>query len=671
MKFVTEGLDFTLYLRENEPLVIQKKNHPFLYAGIGSDDISSNSGFFTVKDYVTERIPLEVKAIEENGSDYTVDFSSRIRANIHIAEDHAEIGFEQLDLSINRFWIRLAAEKEEKDFGCGEQFSYLNLRGRNFPLWTSEPGVGRDKTTYVTWMADKEGGNGGDYYTTYFPQPTFVSSRHYYFHTFCTAYADFDFRHDAFHELQFWTVPDKIFFGEADTFPELLTRLSDLLGRQMELPDFVYHGAILGLQGGTERVKELVERSLSHGIPVAGLFCQDWCGKFMDPSFGKRLRWDFRWNPDMYPGLPEQIREWEKQGIRFLGYINPNLAEGGKLYEEAKSLDVLLKDRNGNIYKLNSGTIVFGTVDLTTEKGFTWYKEVIKRELLDFGLSGWMADFGEYIPADSAPGSGEDPKLVHNHYPALWAKCNYEACKEAGKHGQIAYFMRSGAAGSQKYTALQWQGDQSVDFSRHDGLPSAIVGALSLTMSGYGLSHSDIGGFTSLYGNVRTKELFERWAEAAAFSPVMRSHEGNNPEENFQFYDDDASMEHFARMVKIHQEIIPYIRDAVRENHEKGIGVQRPLFLHYEEDEEAYGIQDEYLLGRDLLVAPICEEGASSREVYLPEDKWIHLFTGKAYDQGEREIQAPIGEPAVFYRKESSYRELFERIAHMFGSYTI
>ena len=103
-------------------------------------------------------------------------------------------------------------------------------------------------------------------------------------------------------------------------------------------------------------------------------------------------------------------------------------------------------------------------------------------------------------------------------------------------------------------------------------------------MIGCGLSHSDIGGYTSLFGNTRTKELFLRWAEMAAFTPVMRTHECNRPNENFQYYDDEDCMKQLARLVDVYTMLAPYIKTLVAENAAKGVPVQRPMFLHYEQD---------------------------------------------------------------------------------------
>ena len=660
MKFVKNGLDFEIELK-NGSVLKQNEAMPMLYVGYGEPSIEMYRGNFKIEDYVVERYPLKVTEIVETDLGYEVNFSGEIKSYIYIQDDEAKIGFEKLNPKINRFWLRVLADADEKCYGCGEQMSYFNLRGRHFPLWSSEPGVGRDKSTYLTWRYDQEAKAGGDYYNTNYPQATYVSSRHYYLHTDCTAYADFDFRHEAYHELQYWEVPDHIHIAEADTFLELMTKLTDLLGRQPELPDWIYDGAIIGVQGGTDRSFGLTDRSVENGIKVCGIWCQDWEGKRVT-SFGKRLQWDWRWNEEMYPNLPEKMKEYREKGIRFLGYINPYLVNDGVLYKEGKEKGYFATAEDGSDYLVDFGEFYCGVVDFTNPDAYEWFKGIIKKNLIEFGLSGWMADFGEYLPTDLKLHNGVSPMLEHNHWPALWAKCNYDALKETRTLGEIVYFMRAGATGSQKYCTLMWAGDQSVDFTLHDGLATVMVGALSVGMCGCGLHHSDIGGYTSIYDNIRTKELFERWTEMAAFTPVMRTHEGNRPDTNFQYYDDVDTMKMFARMTDIHVDLKDYIRETVKENAGKGIPVQRPLFMHYEDEKEAYDIQTEYLFGRDMLVAPVYLEGAQSRSVYLPEDTWIHLFTGELYGGGTYEIEAPIGYPPVFYRKDAGHADLFKSI---------
>lgn len=667
MELTLNGMEFALKSGGNT-ILEYRKDKPMVYVGYGEESVDMYRGNFKIEDYVVERRPLRVTGAAEEHGNVILDLDGEITMKVCMDGDLAEIFFEQKNPAINRFWLRVNAGADEKCYGCGEQMSYFNLRGRHFPLWTSEPGVGRDKTTYVTWRSDVENKAGGDYYNTNFPQPTFVSSRHYYLHVDSTAYADFDFRNENFHELQIWEVPASIRIEAAGTFIKLLEKESEFFGRQPELPDWIYNGLIVGVQGGTERSFGLLEKTMDRGVKVAGLWCQDWCGKRVT-SFGKRLQWDWQFHKEMYPDLPKRIGELHEKGIKFLGYINPYLVNDGELYKEGKEKGVFATKADGSEYLVDFGEFYCGVVDFTNPEAYEWYKnEVVKKHSLDIGIDGWMADFGEYLPTDHLVlHNGKSPMIEHNHWPALWAKCNYDALKETGKLGEVVYFMRAGGTGSQKYCTLLWAGDQSVDFTIHDGLATVICAALSAGMSGCGLTHSDIGGYTSLFGNTRTKEVFLRWAEMAAFTPVMRTHEGNRPEENFQYYDDEDCMERLARLVDIYTMLAPYMKTLVAENAKRGIPVQRPLFLHNEDDEACYNIQYEYLLGEDVLVAPVYLAERESWEVYLPEGQWIHFWTGEEYGKGTHQVPAPLGDTPAFYRKDSQYAALFEEIRKKHG----
>lgn len=660
MELVIKGTDISL-VNGAETILEQKDGQPMLYVGNGEETVDMYRGNYKIEDYVVERRPLFVTGTSYTQEGVSLEFGEELQATVVTSGDFATITFTKLNPDINRFWLRVRASEDEHCYGCGEQMSYFDMRGRHFPLWTSEPGVGRDKTTYITWRGDVEGMSGGDYYNTNYPQPTFVSSKRYYLHVQTTAYADFDFRNPAFHELQIWEVPEFIRIEAAKDFVELLEKETAFLGRQPKLPEWVYNGLIIGAQGGNERAFDILKKTLEKNIKVSGLWCQDWCGKRVT-SFGKRLQWDWHFHEGMYGGLPEKIAELHEQGIKFLGYVNPYLVNDGMLYEEGKKLDVFAKKRDGSEYLVDFGEFDCGVVDLTKSEAYEWFKGVIQKYMLDIGMDGWMADFGEYLPTDDiCLSNGVSPMIEHNHWPALWAKCNYDALAGTGKLGEVVYFMRAGGIGSQKYCTLLWAGDQSVDFSRHDGLCTVICAALSSGMSGCGLNHSDIGGYTSLYDNCRTKEVFLRWAEMAAFTPVMRTHECNRPDTNFQYYDDEDCMEQLARLVDIYTMLSPYTKELVAENARKGTPVQRPLFLHYDET-PCYEEQFSYLLGRDILVAPVYEEGKESRTLYLPKDEWVHLWTGKEYGQGEVTVEAKLGDIPVFYRKSSDNTELFETI---------
>lgn len=652
---------FSLVL-DGRILLAHSKEQPCLYMGRGNADIEMFRGNFSIKDCLLEKIALPDWKVEKQDAGWQITLSrgQAVQAVLKIFEENHRLRLtvSSQEAGVNRFWLHLAADTKEKVYGCGEQFSHFNLRGKDFPLWTSEQGVGRNKKTLVTWQADCLENAGGDYYWTFYPQPTFVSTQKYYCHVENSSYMNFDFSQDHQHQLAIWDKEVSIVFETGDSYLELVEKLTSLLGRQPELPDWIYEGVILGIQGGTQACLDKTQKMLNEGVKVAGIWAQDWEGKRIT-SFGKRLMWNWRWDEELYPKLDAEIHALKERGIRFLGYINPYVAIEKELYQEAAEKGYLAKNAAGDDYQVEFGEFYAGVVDFTNPKAFDWYKEVIKKNLIAFGLDGWMADFGEYLPTDVHLHNGISAEIMHNAWPALWAKCNYEAVKEAGKLGDILYFMRAGYTGSQKYSVMMWAGDQNVDWSLDDGLASVIPAALSLAMCGHGLHHSDIGGYTTLFDMKRTKELLLRWCDFSAFTPLMRTHEGNRPDDNWQFDGDVETMQHFARMTDVHVALAPYLKELVAVNAQKGIPVMRPLFMHYEQDEKAYDIQYQYLLGEDVLVAPVHEQGKTTWQVYLPQDEWVHVWSGKTYDGGEVIVDAPVGEPPVFYRASSAHAKLF------------
>lgn len=152
----------------------------------------------------------------------------------------------------------------------------------------------------------------------------------------------------------------------------------------------------------------------------------------------------------------------------------------------------------------------------------------------------------------------------------------------------------------------------------------------------------------------------QRWCELAAFAPVMRSHEGNRPDDNLQYDSTPELLACFARWSRVHAALSPYVRALCDEAVARGLPAQRPLFLHYPEDRALWTLQDQFLYGADLLVAPVIEEGATMRELIVPGDMtWRHLWTGAEFAPGRHKVAAPIGQPPVFYRPESEFAVLF------------
>lgn len=667
-QFIMHADGFDLFA--GDICVLTHRTHsPAFAIGIGTPDMEMVRGNFRIDDNLDLRLPLDCFANDKGAirlwSSERPDAILGIR--VHRDARKLALRIRCTDESINRLWVDMLCAEDEAFWGGGEQMSYLRLNGRRFPFWTSEPGVGRDKSTKLTQIMDAEGLAGGDYWTTNYPQPTWLSSRNYAVHLETAAYSVIDLTDGTRAGIECWKADVDLELFTATDRTGLVRQMSDRFGRQPPLPDWAISGAIVGLKDGQDTF-ERFEKIAASGAALTGLWCEDWIG-IRQTSFGKRLFWDWQWNAKRYPDLPDRIAALEKRGVRFLGYVNPYLAVDGPLFTEAASLGYLaLRQHSDEPYAVDFGEFDAGVVDFTNPEAAAWFSErIIGQEMLDFGLSGWMADFGEYLPTDVRLFDGSDPMEAHNRWPVLWAKVNADAIASRGKTGDATFFMRAGYSGVQAYCPLLWAGDQCVDFSRHDGINTVLTGALSSGLLGNAYHHSDLGGYTSLHGVVRSADLMHRWIDMAAFAPVMRSHEGNRPADNLQLDSSAEFLAHFARMSQVHARLAPYVRALSDEAVATGLPLQRPLFLHYD-DPAYYDVQDQYLYGADMLVAPVVEADRTERDVILPEGEWVHLWSGTHYTQGTHAIAAPYGQPPVFTRKDSPFAPLFTSVKEEFGA---
>ena len=646
IRFEKTNEGFDLYFKEYRFFSHSKEN-PCFEIGIGTDKFKQSHGRFRISEKIIERFqPSEFKLLSKTANQVVIELSSddyHLTLELSSVEDRLIISPKCDNPLINRFWIRIKANKEEAVFGCGEQFLELNLRGQKIPLWVEDASpVARTKHTY-------------------YPQPNFVSTNNYYCHIDTSYYSEFNFENENEHQFYLWSIPKKIYIGKYDSILEVVKNLNKFLGIQPRLIDWAYEGIWLGIQGGPEIIDKKIQKALSHNISISGVWCQDWQG-IRYTSFGKQLFWDWKYDDKIYPNLPDYIKKLNRQGIRFLGYINNMLAIEGDLYKEASKKGYCIKNQDGNDYYTVMTDFPAAQLDFSNPKAIEWLKSVIKKNMIGIGLNGWMVDYGEYVPTDALFASGILGKEFHNLSPTLWTKLNYDAVKEENLLNQLIFFTRSGFTGASKYSLMHFSGDQRVDWDERLGLPSVVPGAINMGLCGIGYYHFDIGCYTT-YGNFkREKELFMRSAEIATFSMLMRTHEGNRPDINWQFDSDEETLKHLAKMVKIHVHLKPYLKHLSEEYQTLGIPPIRGCFLHYENDPELYKIKFQFLFGRDLLIAPVIKPNKKKWKVYLPHDVWIHIWTGAQFIKGWYEIDAPLGRPPIFYRKGSSFTNLFNKI---------
>ncbi|MBI1402908.1 MAG: alpha-glucosidase [Porphyrobacter sp.] len=646
-------------LADGRVLLRHRPDAPAIAAARGDPEVAMVRGNFRLADSPEPVPPLVRCTPGADGGVLLASAEDAVQLRVSVEGNRLHLA---ASAPLDRLTIDFACRPDDVLWGGGEQMSHLALNGRRFPLWTSEPGVGREPGTPLTDMASADGSfAGGDYWTTNYPEPTVLCSAGWALSLAGSEYCEVDCTQPGRLRLHVWSgaVTIALFEGQ----PADLTRqLGARFGQRPALPEWALGGAIVGLKAG-EASFDRLEALLDAGAQVSGLWCEDWVG-IRQTSFGRRLFWDWQWNPARYPDLPARIAALKARGIRFLGYVNPYLAVDGPLYAEAAARGLLaLRLDIDAPYLVDFGEFDAGVVDFTNPAACDWFAEdVIGKRMLDFGLDGWMADFGEYLPTDLRLHHG-DPMREHNRWPVRWAEVNARAVASRGKTGEVLWFMRAGYTGVQAHCPLLWAGDQSVDFSRHDGIGTVVTAALSSGLVGNAFSHSDVGGYTSLFGNVRTEELMLRWYELGAFSPVMRTHEGNRPDDNLQIDSTPELIRGFVRWSHVHAALAPYVAHLVDEAQATGLPAQRALFLHYPGDRETFTIQDQYLYGADLMVAPVIEAGAEMRRVYLPAGEWRHLWSGKDFGQGWHDVPAPVGKPPVFSRAGSAFAPLFGKLA--------
>lgn len=659
----------------------------FLGAGRGEETVKESRGSFQIKDKLTAICGEQSIQSAESKPDrfivrgelactgpearvpYQITFTA---AGPHL---RFEARIESTKVEMNRTYLTLTSTPDEGFFGFGEQFTEFNLKGKEFPIFIQEQGVGRGAQP-ITAGANITAGAGGDWFTTYIGVPQFITTngRSLFLENYEVTW--FDLRSDDRFTVSAFspTITGRIM--QADDPLELLEGYTQYAGRMKPLPDWIHKGAVIGMQGGTTEVKKALAELDAQKTPIAAFWLQDWVGQ-RRTNFGKQLWWNWELDRDRYPGWDGFVADLKRRDVRMLTYINPFIAEvAGKkdnvrrnLFEEAKAKGYLIRHQDGSPYLILNTDFHAAMVDLTNPDARRWIKEVIKKELIDTGASGWMADFGEALPFDAKLYSGESAAAYHNRYPEEWALVNREAAIEANRP-DIVFFCRSGYTRSPQNATLFWLGDQLVSWDAHDGIKSSVTGLLSGGLSGFTLNHSDIGGYTTINNPLknyhRSRDLMWRWIEMNAFTTVFRTHEGNRPEENHQFNTDLETLKHFARFAKIYAAWFEYRKTLMDQAAQKGWPVVRHLYLHYPADPEVRKIRyEEFLVGSEFLVAPVLDADTKTVSVYLPQGQWVHLWTGDvkgSADAGVRlTVDAPSGKPAVFFKKGSAVGEAFRK----------
>ena len=460
------------------------------------------------------------------------------------------------------------------------------------------------------------------------------------------------------------SITGRILHGETPL--DVVSAYTTYAGRMQPLPECTQKGAIVRAYGGEEAVMARVEQLEQAGVPLAGLWIEDWMGRRQNFT-GTRLWWNWQLDRSIYPDWEGMVARLRERGIRVFSYFNPYLADSRRnrrhernLFREARDAGYLVRKTNGNVYFFGAGGFDGALVDLTNPEARSWLKAIM-REHLDTGVSGWMADFGEALPVDAMLYDGSDAATYHNQFPAEWARLNREVFLEAGLDEDSVFWTRSGNAKTPTYTRLTWLGDQTVTWDEMDGMKTVVNGLLSASLSGYSLIHADIGGYLSVtypfFGIRRSKELLFRWVELGALQSIFRTHDSIRPEANPQVYSDRESLQHFAKFAALFDALSSYRSVLMEQASNLGYPMVRHPMLHYPDDPAVHEAPRQLMLGAEFMFAPVLDPGVDRLAVYLPAGEWVHLWTGEPVGSPEAgvwlDVDAPVGSPPIFYRADS------------------
>lgn len=525
--------------------------------------------------------------------------------------------------------LRLPVAPGERFFGLGERMGPFALNGQVLDNW-SEDRAGRAGPT-----------------TSYSPTPFLLSSRGYGLLLDTTAAARFDLRRPDRVEISVAAAGVVVHVFTGPDPAAVIVRHAGVVGLPPVPPPWGL-GVWKCLIGGRDRVLADLDRLERAGVPVDAVWIYD----AMDGASG----WGWPWwihrpvPPGAYPDLPALVSELHGRGLRVIGYLNPFLVPGRPGFDEARARGFLVRAADGTVHTepwTDGDRRAY--LDFTSPAAAAWWQGRVRHALGVVGFDGAMQDYGEDAPAHGRYASGEPGALVHNAYPVLYAAAA-RAAAEAVKPGDTVLFARSGYTGTQASVTGRFTGDQHRSWDRRTGIGSVLPAMLSGSVSGWPYWGPDIAGFMDGDAD-RDVELWTRWVQLGALSPVMRDMLGAQTDPVGLFTGPDT-LATFAAYARLHRAIVPYLHGLAREAGRTGMPLLRPLWLAAPTDPVAWTVADAYLLGPDLLVAPVVTPGTLVRAVYLPAGSWRDYWTGRTHAGGRWvTADAPVQRIPLFVRE--------------------
>ncbi|MFG2924374.1 alpha-xylosidase [Streptomyces sp. NPDC048305] len=496
---------------------------------------------------------------------------------------------------VHHMIAQLALEVGENVYGLGERFTPYVKNGQTVDIWQADGGTSSE--------------------LAYKNIPFYMSSRGYGVFVNHPGKVSFEVGSESVGQVQF-SVEDQTleYYVVAGPTPkDVLSRYTALTGRPA-LPPAWSFGLWLTTSFCTSydeaTVTSFVDGMAERGIPLSVFH--------FDCFWMREYQWsDFLWDPDVFPDPEGMLARLKERGLRISMWINPYIAQKSALFAEGAENGYLVRRPNGDVWQWDLWQPGMALVDFTNPAARAWYNDKL-RVLLDQGVDCFKTDFGERIPTDVVWHDGSDPERMHNYYAQIYNRTVFELLEKERGAGEAVLFARSATAGGQQYP-VHWGGDCFASFT---AMAESLRGGLSLSLSGFGFWSHDIGGFEG----TPDPAVFKRWLAFGLLSSHSRLHGNVSYRVPWEFGEEAVDVARKFTLLK--HRLMPYLYGVAAEAHRTGIPMMRPMLAEFPEDPASRTLDRQYMLGPDLLVAPVFTEDGEV-EYYVPEGTWTSLLTGE------------------------------------------
>ncbi|WP_413602643.1 alpha-xylosidase [Curtobacterium sp. Curtsp57] len=485
-------------------------------------------------------------------------------------------------------------------YGLGERFGPLVKNGQTVDIWNADGGTSSEQA--------------------YKNVPFYLTNRGYGVLVDHPGHVSFEVGSEAVERVQFSVPGESLVFHVigGGTPAGVIERYTALTGRPAHVPAWSY-GLWLSTSFTTDydeaTVTSFVDEMAARELPVSVFH--------FDCFWMREFNWcDFEWDPRVFPDPTGMLGRLHDKDLRVCVWINPYIGQRSPLFDEAAAAGYLVRNPDGTVWQWDLWQAGMGLVDFTNPDAKAWYQGKL-RALVDQGVDCFKTDFGERIPLGVTWADGSDPERMHNWYTQLYNEAVFEVLEDARGAGDAVLFARSATAGGQQMP-VHWGGDNTSSFP---SMAETLRGGLSLALSGFGFWSHDIGGFEGR----PDPAVFKRWVQFGLLSSHSRFHGSSSYRVPWAF--DEEAVEVTRAFTRLKLRLMPYLYGLGLQASERGLPVMRPMLLEFPDDPTAAYCDRQYMLGSDLLVAPVFSESGDV-QYYLPAGSWTNWFTGEVVTGG-------------------------------------